>query len=157
MVNPAPDIVTNSRSEVGRTSCIVKRRNSASDATQGLRRPVVCRMGHDGAFHLGGEKTGVAPCNCPQTARARGVRAAAGCCETLARAPHGGTSRRSTVRQLREPSRTIGVQPGMLLPLTGPKKVALFRSLFRGRDDVFPGALDEHQDRTHGLFPRVQQ
>ena len=40
MVNTAPDFVMNSCSEGGRTSCILRRRYSASDVTQGLADPL---------------------------------------------------------------------------------------------------------------------
>ena len=53
----------------------------------------------------------------------------------------------------------VGEPPGSgdSAPTTGAGKVALFRSLFRGRDDVFPVRWTSKQDRTHGLCARVRQ
>ena len=43
------------------------------------------------------------------------------------------------------------------LPLTGPEKVALFRSLFRGRGDVFPVLWTSTKTGRTGYSPGVQQ
>ena len=39
------------------------------------------------------------------------------------------------------------------IPLTGPEKVALFRSLFRGRDDVFPVLWPSSKTGRTGYSP----
>ena len=120
----------------------------------GSRRPVVCRMGHDAAFHLGREKTGVARCDCPQAARARRVRAAAGGCETFARAPQGGTS--GTGRPTGRGSRNTGVSRGCG-PADRPREGGLVPLPVSRPGRCVPGAVDEQQDRAHGLFPGMRQ
>ena len=42
---------------------------------------------------------------------------------------------------------------GHIVPLTGPEKVALFRSLFRGRDDVFPVLWTSSKTGRTGYSP----
>ena len=42
---------------------------------------------------------------------------------------------------------------GAVVPLTGPEKVALFRSLFRGRDDVFPVLWTSTKSGRTGYSP----
>ena len=42
---------------------------------------------------------------------------------------------------------------GTVVPLTGPEKVALFRSLFRGRDDVFPVLWTSSKTGRTGYSP----
>ena len=42
---------------------------------------------------------------------------------------------------------------GAVVPLTGPEKVALFRSLFRGRDDVFPVLWTSSKTGRTGYSP----
>ena len=135
MVNTAPDFVTNSRLEVGRTSCIVKRRNSASDVTQGLADP-----------WFAGWDT-MAPSTSDERRRAL--------LDAIARKRHEleeferqrDVAKRSLEHLTAELEALDGPKRGPsghsacnldALPLTGPEKVALFRSLFRGRDDIFP-------------------
>ena len=135
MVNTAPDFVMNSRSEVGRTSCIVRRRYSASDVTQGLADPLFA--GWD-----------TMP---PSTSDERRQALL----DAIARKQHEleeferqrDVAKRSLERLTAELQALDGPQgeapgtpasPGDAVPLTGPEKVALFRSLFRGRDEVFP-------------------
>ena len=120
----------------------------------GSRRPVVCRMGHDAAFHFGREKTRVAGCDCSQAARARGVRAAAGCCETFARAPHGATS--GAGRPTARACRTVGVYRGRG-PADRTRKGRLVPLAVSRPGRCLPRPLDEQQDRAHGVFPGMRQ
>ena len=57
---------------------------------------------------------------------------------------------------LDEPKRELTGQTacaGTVVPLTGPEKVALFRSLFRGRDDVFPVLWTSSKTGRTGYSP----
>ena len=135
MVSTAPNFVMSSRSEVGRTSCIVRRRCSASDVPQGLADPLFA--GWD-----------TMP---PSTSDERRQALL----DAIARNQHEleeferrrDVAKRSLERLTAELQTLDGTQreppghsasPGDTVPVTGPEKVALFRSLFRGRDEVFP-------------------
>ena len=150
MVNIAPDSVTNSRSEVGRTSCIVRRRYSASDVTQGLADPLFA--GWD-----------TMP---PSTSNERGQALL----DAIARKRHEleeferqrDVAKRSLERLRAELQTLDGTQrappgrsasPADTVPLTGPEKVALFRSLFRGRVDVFPVLWRSNKTGRTGYSP----
>ena len=150
MVNTAPDFVMNSCSEGGRTSCIVRRRYSASDVTLGLADPLFA----------GWDKMP------PSTSDGR-RRALL---DAIARKQHEleeferrrEVAKRSLAHLRAELQALDGPQgeapgtpasPGDAVPLTGPEKVALFRSLFRGRDDVFPVLWTSSKTGRTGYSP----
>ena len=150
MVNTAPDFVMNSRSEVGRSSCIVRRRYSASDVTQGLADPL-----------FAGWDT-MPPSTSDERRRVL--------LDAIARTQHEleeferrrDIAKRSLAHltaelqtldgTLREPP-GHSASPADTVPLTGPEKVALFRSLFRGRDDVFPVLWRSNKTGRTGYSP----
>ena len=150
MASTVPDFVMNSRSEVGRRSCIVPRRYSASDVTQGLADPL-----------FAGWET-MPPSTSDERRQAL--------LDAIARKRHEleeferqrDVAKRSLERLTaelqtldgthREPPRH-SASPGDAVPLTGPEKVALFRSLFRGRDEVFPVLWTSSKTGRTGYSP----
>ena len=150
MVNTAPDFVMNSCSEGSRTSCIVRRRYSASDVTQGLADPLFAGWDTKPPSTSDGRRRVLL--------------------DAIARTQHEleeferrrDVAKRSLAHLTAELETLDGSSreyPGAsaytvdAVPLTGPEKVALFRSLFRGRDDVFPVLWTSSKTGRTGYSP----
>ena len=150
MVSTAPNFVMNSRSEVGRTSCIVRRRYSASDVPQGLTDPLFA--GWD-----------TMPPSTSDERRQALLDAIARKQHELEELERQRVVAKRSLEHLTAELQTLdgtlreppghSASPGDTVPLTGPEKVALFRSLFRGRDDVFPVLWTSSKTGRTGYSP----
>ena len=153
-VNTAPDFVMNSCSEGGRTSCIVRRRYSASDVTLGLADPLFA--GWD-----------TMP---PSTSDGR-RRALL---DAIARKQHEleeferrrEVAKRSLAHLRAELQALDGPQgeapgtpasPRRCGPADRPREGGLVPLPVSRPGRCVPGTVDEQQDRAHGLFPGMRQ
>jgi hypothetical protein len=87
--------------------------------------------------------------------RARRISERVAQLETALNAARGAEQRRPSPTP-RDPLPLAGGSASVLA-MTAADKVTLFRSLFRGRDDVFPASLDECEDGAERLRSGLRQ